>query len=392
MNVFTNFSNMISSIISKTPSNLDETAIEQGHVHEFKRLVAPPSERSKTNTRKCNMNTLGIDPLVSCYPHEVLLELRDAFNASLDYPGSIDSTVDTTIVEALRDRLGHTEDLFLKLLDPAKRKLYPLRYFESTKFDPKMRGTEYVQYASRMRQLEIKYPNYVDITYIIQEGKADGDYDIGDDFTARYNRRYTDAFLHESELVAFDDAAMFVLHETYTHLFLVMLLQIFLKLPDIEHISISLIYKRHAQAIYINKTGKGHYMFYNSNDDPRNECDQSIEKDVKALLHASYPRLGIYRNRQHQYIAPLCYVFATTFIESMLKPGKTLKEKFKDAAIEENRDDSMIRGEYEVLNANMPFLRVRNGSYQKVTSTLNSLKHLFDKTAILPPLLTQPRP
>jgi hypothetical protein len=119
MNIFTNFSNMISSIISKTPSNLDETAIEHGHVNEFKGSVAPPSERSKTNTRKCNMNTLGIDPLVSCYPHEVLLELRDAFNASLDYPGSIDSTVDTTIVEALRDRLGHTEDLFLKLLDPA---------------------------------------------------------------------------------------------------------------------------------------------------------------------------------------------------------------------------------------------------------------------------------
>jgi hypothetical protein len=148
---------------------------------------------------------------------------------------------------------------------------------------------------------------------------------------------------------------MFTIHKTFRHVYLVILIQYFIRMEKMEHITVNIAYNVHAYALYINKTGSGHYILYNSNGTVDNsDFILDIYENVLSLLRFTYPKIRRYVNGRQQHKSMLCAVFVMTFIESMLNPSKSLKEKIKHALAEENRDLFIKDNQFKLLNRNIP--------------------------------------
>lgn len=386
----TQFKQLYAYIKKNAPKNLNEQLIRDSHVHVFdhthkwkkfdKRVPTNAGKRSPfqfdeskfvNNTRKCRRtNSRDIDPLVSCFPVPILLEIRDEYNKGIEMEMGdadselklgkehrIDSNDPKYIITMLKRYLRvDTEDRFLELLDRTKYQLYLNKYFLPAKRATKIEGvgTCSHQYIESCRQYEERYPGYVNINYFINQDKSVYFIPQNDDFKFIFNEDYIPLFLEKikkTQNVAY--------YGTFTHIYLVLILEFFLELEikKVNQISISLAYNDHAQAIFINKTGNGYYIIYNSNghDNP-SKLDKSIDKDVSLLLNTFYPNRKTVYSGRHQYETQLCGVFSFNFIISMLDPGKSMEEKCKHIAKKENRDKMIIASQYDHLNKNMPYL------------------------------------
>ncbi len=103
------------------------------------------------------------------------------------------------------------------------------------------------------------------------------------------------------------------------------------------------------------EAGSGHYILYNSNGTVDNsDFILDIYENVLTLLRFTYPKIRRYVNGRQQHKSMLCAVFVMTFIESMLNPSKSLKEKIKHALAEENRDLFIKDNQFKLLNRNIP--------------------------------------
>lgn len=391
--VYRDFASMMNSIITETPCNLTEETILQekvmmmGYANDY----VFPDEISDTNKLKCILDTPEIVPSVSCYPNSVILEIRNFFNQQ--NPTQTIKNADDDIIGILRQLktfLGYREDKLLSVFPKKKQMLYIYRYFKPAKCMADFEGpyheglefeeTIYGQYHAPTRRLEKKYPNYIDIDYTItfkHEKYVNARFRT---FELRYNDKHTQAFKNECVTIMQDDESMFSIHYTFSHIYLIILLQYFLKVQHVTQISISLSYEGHAQAIYINKSGTGHYMFYNSNcQNDIYSHNALIEKDVLTLLRFTYPDIRIYQNGRHQYEMPLCKDFAYTFIESMLDPTKTLEEKFSRAQHAEDRDKCIKDCHFDNLNRYVNYLFVPFIYNQKIDDNSNIVQYLLDK-------------
>lgn len=394
--VFYRFGDMFDHIVKRTPANLNEKAVVDGHVvaKKYAGDRVFPDKKSNINTLRCNGNTLGIVQSVSCYPDSVIVEIRDAFNEQNPHVFITNEDSDIKgILAELKINLGYSEDAFLQVLPKETALVYKYRYFAETKYlddadyDPLDDDYEYQytagrQYETHILRLEEKHTNYVNISYLITGSEKSQKYTAGYLLTY-YNDKYTQLFKDEYEKITHDDEAMFVIHNTFTHIYLIILLQYFLKRDEIEHISIMLSYTGHAQAIYINKTRPGHYMMYNSNGDSNISLNASLNKDVLTLLRLTYPDMRTYFNGQQQYKLPLCAVFAMTFVESMLDPNKSLEEKFRNAEMYDNRDDFIKKHQFANLNRHIDSLQIKNDVFQDVKGNDDTIYRLLDRSKIV---------
>lgn len=394
--VYYRFGDMFRNIVNKTPINLNENAVLDGHVvmQKYAGDRVFPDKKSNINTLICNENTPGIVHRVSCYPDSVIVEIRDAFNEKNPHVFITNEDSDIKgILAELKSNLGYREDAFLQVLPKDLELLYRYRYFAETKFldqtrcdpldvDYESKYTAGRQYETHLLRLEEKYPNYVNITYHLG-GEGNRQKYTSKYLSTYYNDKYTQLFKNEYEKIAHDDKAMFLIHATFTHIYLIILLQYFLKMDKIDHISIMLSYTGHAQAIYINKTGSGHYMFYNSNGYTKYPLNASINKDVLTLLRLTYPDIRTYINGQHQYKMPLCAVFAMTFVESMLDPNKSVEEKFRNAEMYEDKDDFIKKNQFTQLNRHIDSLQVMHNVFQVVEDKDSNGSRLLDRSKMV---------
>ena len=408
--IYHQFSTMYNSIVKYTPANMSTQLIRDGHVsmrnYAGSTAFPIPIETSDSNILKCNMNTKDIVPTVSCYPDAVILEIRDAFN--MNNPEKFiehDNSDIDGILAKLKSHIGGTEDAYLTVFSKEKEMVYRHLYFAPTKHildfagpfstDREHKGTTYNQYCTVMRQLEDKYSNYIDIFYCItQEQRKTEKYIHAhhNNFSIEYNDKYSHLFKLEYEKITQDDHAMFAIYKTFQHIYLIILLQYFIKQDHIEHISIRLSYSMHSQAIYINKQDTGRYIFYNSNNrsngnsDCQNEqypINASIDNDVRALLQLTYPDLRVYTHGKHQYELPLCAVFVHEFIKSMLDPSKTLNEKFYNLHWSTNKDAIIRSKQFDDLNRLIPSLQIKYNTFQRLDNDdddTDAEKRLIEKS------------
>lgn len=396
--VYQDFASMMNSIITQTPCNLNEQAIRDGNIYmvRYANNAVFPNVRSDINTLQCVMESPEIVPSVSCYPDSVILEIRDTFNQQ--YPTQAITNADDDIkgiLSRLKTHLGYQEDKLLSVFSKEKKMLYRYKYFKIGKYLRAFEGpfreslefeeTVTDQYATRIRRLEEKYPNYIDIDYKIRKNKHKYVDARHENFQLRYNDKYTQLFKDQCVKIMQDDEAIFFIHSTFSHIYLIILLQYFLREQHVTHISISLSYDCHAQAIYINKLDTGHYMFYNSNCQNHIYSHNAlIHKEVITLLQYTYPDIRIYENGRHQYRLPLCRDFAVTFIESMLDPTKTLEEKLRHAQTAEDRDKCIKDCHFNHLNRQTNVLFVKNSAMQTVHDDSNIVQNLLDKANAYP--------
>lgn len=397
---FQGFSKLYKTIINHTRRNLNKELIDDDYV----RLQRYAGETEYVNlldknTLVCSLLTENIDPEVSCYPDKIILEIRDAYNKK--NPRNKIKNADTDIAGILSQfknkigEIGDMEDVYLTVFDRETELHYREKYFETTKYlnrqndeydDYRSFDTEYNdgstchQFHPRLLRLEEKYTNFANINltfYGLHRKQLYKFYD-DDEATIEYNNKYTNLVKNECNKLTHDDEAMFMIHNTFKNIYLIVLLQYFLTRADIVQISIYISYNYHVYGIYINKTGPGHYIFYNSNGDNGYLFMDNIDKDVLTLLRFTYPNVRRYINKKQQFTAPLCGVFVMSFIESMLNPSKSLEEKISYAIAEENRDDLIIKRKYEMLNRNIPSLRAQIKS-QTIIDDTDTLARLQKK-------------
>ncbi len=397
---FRGFSVLYKTIIENTRKNLNKELIEDGNAYlrpytgitEYVNLL-------DKNTLVCSILTENIDPEVSCYPNKIILEIRDAYNEN--NPGNEIKNADTDIAGILSQfknkigKIGDMEDVYLTVFDRKKEMVYREKYFETTKYINRKNdqyndyrsfyteynnGTTYHQFYPRMLRLEEKYTNFANINLEFSGLHRNLLYKFydNDEATLHYNNKYTDLIKNECYKLTHDDEAMFMIHKTFKNIYLIVLLQYFLTRADILQISIYIAYNSHVYGIYINKTGPGHYIFYNSNGDNGYLFMDNIDKDVLTLLRFTYPNVRRYENKKQQYTCPLCGVFVMEFIESMLNPSKSLEEKISYAIAEENRDDLIKKRKYEMLNRNIPSVRPVM-ERQKIVDDTDTLARLQKK-------------
>ena len=393
------FNKLYKTIIQDTKMNLNKQLIDDGNVK-----LQPYAGKTEyvnlldKNTLVCSLLTENIDHKVSCYPNEIILEIRDAYNKTNPTKRIRNANTDIKgILSQLKKKIGKigdTEDVYLTVFDRNKELVYREKYFETTKyltrqnnmykdyrsFGPEFKGTLCHQFYPRMLRLEEKYSNFANINleyYGLHRNQLYKFYN-NDEAILHYNNKYTDLIKNECNKLTHDDNAMFMIHKTFKNIYLIVLLQYFLTRADILQISIYITYNNHVYGIYINKTGPGHYIFYNSNGDNGYSFMINIDKDVRTLLRFTYPNVRRYENKQQQYTCPLCGVFVMEFIESMLNPSKSLEEKISYAIAKENRDDLIKKRKYEMLNRNIP--SVRPGmERQKIVDDTDTLARLQKK-------------
>ena len=372
------FSKLYTTIIEDTAWNLNKELIDDGNAYlqpyagttEYVNLL-------DKNTLVCSLLTENIDHKVSCYPNEIILEIRDAYNKK--NPRNKIKNADTDIAGILSQfknkigKIGDMEDVYLTVFDRNKEMVYREKYFETTKylnrqndeykdyrsFGPEFKGTSFHQFHPRMLRLEEKYSNFANISLDLERPLRNQLYKFYDNGMSalHYNNKYTNLLKYECNKLTHDDNAMFMIHKTFKNIYLIVLLQYFLTRADILQISIYITFNNHVYGVYINKTGPGHYIFYNSNGYNMYAFMDYLDEDVLTLLRFTYPNVRRYENKQQQYNLPLCGVFVMEFIESMLNPSKSLEEKISYAIAEENRDDLIKKRKYEMLNRNIPSVR-----------------------------------
>ena len=397
----TGFKHMLSSIIKSTPINLTEQTIQEGHA--FMENYARDNKYGTLmdeNDLVCNMLTENIDPKVSCYPNEVILEIRKAYNDQ--NPDTLITNADediSGILSALKEKVGKntgTEDTYLTVFPKIQEMQYRFKYFapvkylipnsltSDTPFRDENKSTDIYQFHDLFRQFEKKYQDCVFIHYVLRTDDVFKFYNTLDKFNLYYNNEYTESFKDEYEKITHDDTAMFTIHNTFTHIYLIILLQYFLKREEITQICIMLSYSRHAQAIYINKTGPGHFFFYNSNGDNSSDLlHSSIKNDVYDLLKLTYSTVIYYTNQQQQYRLPLCAAFAIKFIKSMLDTTLSLSDKLTNAQRKENLDHEIEKAQFQILNKNIPKIRLKPDLVQQITDNTDTIKRLHEKSGLL---------
>ena len=193
---------------------------------------------SNKNKLVCSILTENIDPEVSCYPDEFILKIRDAYNERNPETKIINADTDIKgILSQFKSKIGKigdTEDVYLTVFPLEDQMVFREKHFETTKYlrrkddiytDFRSYGGEYDtsayhQFYPRLLRLEEKYPNFANINFNIKEPYHAKLYN-DDNADLQYNNKYTHLFKDEYEKITHDDRAMFTIHKTFRHVYLV---------------------------------------------------------------------------------------------------------------------------------------------------------------------------
>jgi hypothetical protein len=316
------------------------------------------------------------DQHISCFPIEILLEIRDAFN--LKYPKQkIFDDNRQQIVDKLRKYTKlTTDDEFLTFLSEDKIKEYLHIYIAPRHIN---KGNYIFQFDEVLLAYEKKYSDYVYISYQYMPIPS-----------IMYNTKYkkeVEVFIRERTNPEYHDKLleMFEKKDNYDHTSLFLVILFMLRQKNINQISILIGCENHATCVYINKNDKEqkyHMMHYNSNgDDDFTHLTELLRDDLRTFISKIYENIEIHTSKQHQFNNnKLCLIFSVTFAIHMLNPNILLVDKFAHFEKKENRNDEMVREKLLLLNKNIPYMKTHfsydNDDYGNDDGTTTITKEL----------------
>jgi hypothetical protein len=289
------------------------------------------NDKDNINIMNCNlaypMKNDEIDRRISCFPFQVILMLRNAFNNISDVQILDDDP--SLIILKLYYYLGvDTEDKFLQLLNEDQKRRH-MDYFAPGSFIHKLSTREirdnHVQISSLSYRILYQYERNKSLKYKVIE-----------------------YWIHPKNGLLTKNSMQVTVGKKHNQLFdlVVSLLQD----SSINVITILFSYKRHATVFYINKEEKSS-IYYNPHGLIK---DHDIEETIHMNLRRIMKEHSFIRHIKnfplsHQTTLPKCQMYCIYFCISMLDPYKDFIDKLRDFT---QRDDTydIIRFENRITN------------------------------------------
>jgi hypothetical protein len=300
------------------------------------------------------------DQHISCFPIEILREIRDAFNLQFPEKKFLDDNR-SQIVHKLRQYTTlTTDDEFLTLLSQDKEIDYLRLYLAPPQYDT---GDYAEQFEDIFRSYERKYTDSVYIVYNY----------VSTIPNIKYHAKYkkdVEAFIREQSSQKYRDNLPKMFSPTnpdtidkYDHVSLLLVLLYMLRQENIRQIIIDISCEGHATCVYIHKNDKNgevHIMHYNSARMKENSTIISLRNILYYFLETIYKeKLFTHNNAKHQFLdSTSCLVFSLIFAIHMLNPNISLKDKFAHFEKEEDRNIKILDDKCRLLNKNIPFYLV----------------------------------